>query len=213
MPVATSSQRVSAYGQDRDPTAVDQFGVWLGTLAVRRHARFDGVRFADFGCGFHARFARTQLATCRSALLVDVALSDELKHHPKVTAIEGSLPDVLPGVDDRSLDVVLCLSVLEHLHEPQEALNHLHRVLAPGGTAIVNVPSWRGKWFLELSAFRLGWSPAEEMDDHKAYYDPRDLWPMLVRAGFRPSQIRCHRHKFGLNTSAVCLREHKEEAA
>ena len=42
------------------------------------------------------------------------------------------------------------------------------------------------------------------MDDHKRYYDPRDLWPMLVRAGFRPSHIRCHRHKFGLNTFATC---------
>ena len=149
----------------------------------------------------------------RSALLVDVALSEELKYDPKVTAIEGSLPDVLPRVEDRSLDVVLCLSVLEHLYEPQEALGHFHRVLAPGGVAILNVPSWRGKWFLELSAFRLGTSPAEEMDDHKAYYDPRDLWPMLVLAGFRPSRIRCHRHKFGLNTSAVCRREHGADAA
>ena len=51
---------------------------------------------------------------------------------------------------------------------------------------------------------RLGVSPVEEMDDHKAYYNPRDLWPMLVRAGFRPSQIRCRRHKFGLNTYAIC---------
>ena len=42
------------------------------------------------------------------------------------------------------------------------------------------------------------------MDDHKAYYDPRDLWPMLVEAGFKPSKITCFRHKFGLNTFAVC---------
>jgi len=207
MPAVTSSQRASAYGQHREPTVVDQFGVWLGAVAVRRHARFERARFADFGCGFNASFARTQLAACRSALLVDVALSDDLKQDPRVTAIEGWLPDVLPRVDESSLDVVLCLSVLEHLPEPQEALNHVYRVLVPGGVAILNVPTWRGKWFLELSAFKLGWSPAEEMDDHKAYYDPRDLWPMLVRAGFRPSQIRCYRHKFGLNTSAVCRRE------
>ena len=212
MNAVSSPDRVSAYGEHRPATVVDRFGVWLGTLAVRRNARFVGARFADFGCGFHATFARTQLAACRSALLVDVALSEELKQHPKVTAIEGSLRDVLPGVEDQSLDVVLCLSVLEHLYEPQEALGHIHRVLAPGGVAILNVPSWRGKWFLELSAFRLGTSPAEEMDDHKAYYDPRDLWPMLVRSGFRPSRIRCHRHKFGLNTGAVCRRDNKDGA-
>jgi SAM-dependent methyltransferase len=135
---------------------------------------------------------------------VDLAIADTVKRHPKVTAVEGSLMDVLPSVPDRSLDLVLCLSVLEHLWQPQEALDHIRRVLAPGGVAVLNVPSWLGKPFLELAAFRLGVSPAEEMDDHKAYYDPRDLWPMLVRAGFRPSMIRCRRHKFGLNTQAVC---------
>jgi hypothetical protein len=36
------------------------------------------------------------------------------------------------------------------------------------------------------------------------YYDVRDLWPVLVRAGFRPSQIRCLSHKLGLNTFALC---------
>jgi SAM-dependent methyltransferase len=204
MTMAVPTSRESSYGQHRPPTPVDRFGVWLGSRAVRRHVRFDGVRFADFGCGFEARFARTQLPVAATALLVDVALADDLKGHARVTAIEASLPDVLPQLDDRSLDVILCLSVLEHLWEPQEVLDHFHRILVPGGTALVNVPSWLGKPFLESAAFRLGVSPAEEMDDHKAYYDPRDLWPMLIRAGFRPSLIRCHRHKFGLNTFAVC---------
>lgn len=212
MEAVRSPQRVSAYAQHRPPTPVDRFGVWLGTRAVRRHARFAGARFADFGCGFHASFARTQLGTCRSALLVDVALAADLKRHEKVTAVEGSLPGVLTEIDDRSLEIVLCLSVLEHLWEPQESLDHFHRVLVPGGVAILNVPSWWGKRFLELSAFRLGLSPAEEMDDHKTYYDPRDLWPLLVRAGFRPSLIQCHRHKFGLNTSAVCRRQSEEDS-
>jgi hypothetical protein len=42
------------------------------------------------------------------------------------------------------------------------------------------------------------------MDDHKNYFDPKDLWPLLVKAGFRPRNIRCFRHKFGLNTFAIC---------
>ena len=77
-------------------------------------------------------------------------------------------------------------------------------MLAPGGCVLVNVPSWRGKTFLELAAFRLGVAPACEMDDHKMYYDVRDLWPLLVAAGFRPQHIRCFPHKLGLNTFAVC---------
>jgi SAM-dependent methyltransferase len=121
-----------------------------------------------------------------------------------VTAIEGQLPDALADIPDGSLDAALCVSVLEHLWEPLIMLRELRRVTAEGGVCVVNVPSWRGKSFLEFSAFRLGLSPAEEMDDHKRYYDPRDLWPLLVAAGFKPHAISCYRHKFGLNTFAAC---------
>jgi len=196
--------RRSSFGQHRASTPVDRFGVWLSSIAVRRNAHFDGARIADFGCGFEAGFTRTQLDTVDRALLVDVALAEDLKAHPKVTAIEGSIPEVLPTIPSSSFDVTLCLSVLEHLWDPEPALRELRRVTAPGGVVLLNVPTWRGKRALELSAFRLGWSPAEEMDDHKWYFDPPDLWLMLVRAGFRPREIRCHRHKFGLNTFAAC---------
>jgi len=196
--------RRSSFGQYRRPTAIDRFGVWLSGVAVRRNAEFNGARVADFGCGFEARFTCTQLETVRSALLVDVRLADDLKAHPKVTAIEGVIPEVLPTIASSSFDITLCLSVLEHLWHPESALRELRRVTAPGGVMLLNVPTWRGKRALEFSAFRLGLSPAEEMDDHKWYFDPRDLWPMLVRAGFRPREIRCHRHKFGLNTFAAC---------
>ena len=120
------------------------------------------------------------LDAVRPATLVDVALADDLKADRRVTAIEGPLPDALEPIGEDSLDVVLCISVLEHLWDPAALLRELRRVAAPGGVCLVNVPTWRGKRSLEFSAFRLGLSPAEEMDDHKSYYDPRDLWPLLV---------------------------------
>jgi SAM-dependent methyltransferase len=101
---------------------------------------------------------------------------------------------------------VLLISVLEHLREPLAALESARRLLRPGGRLLINVPTWRGKTWLEFSAFRLGLSPKVEIDDHKMYYDQRDLWPLLVRAGFRPSDIRLRYHKFGLNLFAVVTR-------
>jgi SAM-dependent methyltransferase len=201
---AEGLNRAGSYGQHRAPTPIDRFGVWLSAVAVRRHADFSGARFGDFGCGVEASFARTQLKVARAAVLVDLAISDDLKVHPKVTAVEGLLSDVLPTLPSGLVDVTLCLSVLEHMWDPLALLRDLYRVTAPGGVVLLNVPSWRGKRALELAAFRLGVSPREEMDDHKCYYDPRDLWPLLVRAGFKPSEIRCRRHKFGLNTFAAC---------
>lgn len=40
-----------------------------------------------------------------------------------------------------SYDVVLCTQVLEHWDNPQRIVNECHRVLLPGGTLIVTVPS------------------------------------------------------------------------
>jgi SAM-dependent methyltransferase len=197
--------RERSFGQDRSLTPVDRFGVWLSGRAIHHAVEsFRGVRLGDFGCGYDAGFVRTVLADVDSVMLVDVAIAPDLCHHPKVRAIEGVLPDALARLDDASLDVVLCTSVLEHLWEPDDALRAFRRLLAPGGACLVNVPTWLGKRFLELSAFKLGTSGPEEIDDHKHYFDPKDLWPRLVRAGFSPQHIRCHRHKFGLNTFAVC---------
>jgi SAM-dependent methyltransferase len=201
----TDVARDTAFGQEGKITAVDRAGVWLSGHQIRRTVGgIEGKDVGDFGCGFQATYMRTVLAQVRSATLVDISLADDLKSRPDVTAIEGTLPGILQDLPDQSLDVILSMSVLEHLWEPGQTLTHVRRLLRPGGVCAVNVPSWRGKRALEFSAFRLGLSPASEMDDHKRYYDPRDLWPLLVAAGFMPHGIRCFKHKFGLNTFAVC---------
>jgi hypothetical protein len=97
--------------------------------------------------------------------------------------------------------------VLEHLVDPLLVVQAAREMLKPSGVLLLNVPTWRGKSCLEFSAFRLGLSPKLEMDDHKMYYDKRDLWPLLVRAGFKPSQVKLRYHKFGLNLFAAAGRE------
>jgi SAM-dependent methyltransferase len=200
--------RTASFGQAADPSLVDRFGVWLSKRQIQHTVgSLDGKDVADIGCGYQATTMRRYLDSVRSALLLDLSLADDLKNHPKVTAVEEQLPGVLTKLPATSLDVILCMSVIEHLWEPEFSLAEFRRLLRPGGICAINVPSWAGKRFLEYSAFKLGRSPAEEMEDHKMYYDPRDLWPLLVRAGFRPSHIRVFKHKFRLNTFAVCRAE------
>jgi SAM-dependent methyltransferase len=195
--------RTASYGQT-GLSLVDRSGVWLSKRQIRRTVgSLTGKDVADIGCGYQATIMRRYLESARSTLLVDISLADDLKVHPKVTAIEGELPGVLTELPARSLDVIFCMSVIEHLWEPERTLAELRRLLRPGGVCAINVPSWAGKPVLEFLAFKLGFSP-EEMEDHKMYYDPRDLWPLLVRAGFRPSHIRVFKHKFRFATFAVC---------
>src|SRR5437762_602965 len=111
--------RQRAFGQDYTPTLVDRFGVWLSARQIRRYAgSLAGKRIGDFGCGYQASFVRSVLREVDQAVLVDSALATDLKRASNVTAIEGILPDALSQVPSTSLDVVLCISVLEHLWDP-----------------------------------------------------------------------------------------------
>ena len=197
--------REGSFGEGYHPSLVDRFGVWLSARQIRRYSGgLAGKQIGDIGCGYNATFVRSVLSEVDHAVLVDLSLSPDLKNHPKVTTVEAVLPEALSNVPSGSLDILLCISVLEHLWDPLTVLQECLRIVRPTGMCLFNVPSWRGKRFLEYSAFRLGFSGRVEIDDHKSYYDVKDFWPILVRAGFRPSKIECFSHKFGLNTFAVC---------
>lgn len=197
--------RKTAFEQQGGLTWVDRLGIWLSVRQVRKWSGdLQGRAVCDVGSGFHVRLGRSLAAAGAQVTAVDLALEPSLADLPGITCIEGHLPAALESLPSASWDLVVCVSVIEHLWEPGKTLQEFYRMLKPGGVCLLNVPSWRGKAFLEYSAFKLGLSPKCEMDDHKMYYDPRDLWPILVRAGFLPSGIRCFKHKFGLNTFAVC---------
>jgi SAM-dependent methyltransferase len=198
-----SSRRHGAFGEC-GTSPVDRCGVWLSSRAIRRWLpERPGLRALDLGCGYHATLLRALRPRLAEGVGVDLRISDEARRVAGLSFREGSIEDQLPGLPDDRFDVVMLISVLEHLDEPLAVLEHTRRVLARDGVLMVNVPTWWGKGLLELSAFRLGTSPAEEMDDHRMYYDKRDLWPLLVKAGFRPRDLRLRYHKLGLNLFAV----------
>jgi len=201
-----SGRAGESYGE-RGTTWVDRFGVWLSQRAIRKWLPDRaGLEVLELGCGYHAANLVHLPASVARATAVDFRLAPGLRENPRLELHEGPIEQILPTLPTDRYDVVLLISVLEHLHEPLAALQAARGVMRPGGLLLVNVPTWRGKTFLEFSAFRLGLSPAVEMDDHKSYYDKRDLWPLLVRAGFRPSRIRLRYHKFGLNLLGVITR-------
>jgi SAM-dependent methyltransferase len=195
-----------SYGQHR-LTLADRLGVWLSQRAIRRTlpGRND-LEVLELGCGYRATQLLALERKLKRGIGVDFQIAPELKTREKFEFHQGTIEEILPKLESETFDVVMLISVLEHLMEPQFVLESAWRLLKPSGLLLVNVPTWVGKWFLELSAFRLGLSPKVEIDDHKMYYGKRDLWPMLVHAGFKPSQIRMHYHKFGLNLFAVATR-------
>jgi SAM-dependent methyltransferase len=82
-------------------------------------------------------------------------------------------PDLLP-FEDASFDSALMDNVLEHLAEPTALLRELHRVLRPGGRALIGVPGL------------LGWAGDP---DHKVRYNEASLGATLAGAGFELVEV------------------------
>ena len=194
-----------SYGQ-HGLTPIDRLGLWLSQRAISRELpNRNDLEVLELGCGYQA----TQLLALEPKLMrgvgVDFQIAPELQALEKFTFHQGTIEETLPTFESGSVDVVMLISA-----GPEFVLQSARRLLRRSGLLLVNVPTWSGKRFLELSAFRLGFSSKVEIDDHKMYYGKRDLWPLLVRGGFKPSQIRLRYHKFGLNLFAVARKDNAE---
>ncbi len=198
------SERSESFGQGYKLTPIDRFGTWLSRrklLAIIGDV--GGKTLADVGCGYDVRFGRSLLGKLGRLVAVDVSINPEVLAFDDVVGVVGLLPESLTAIETDSCDVIVLNSVLEHLDEPRATLTELRRMLRPGGLVFVNVPTWLGKIALETSAFRLHLSPAEEIEDHRRYYNRHELWVALREVGFAPSRIKVRTHKFGLNVYAV----------
>ncbi|MEI8345760.1 MAG: class I SAM-dependent methyltransferase [Candidatus Omnitrophota bacterium] len=197
--------RNKSFGDDYRLTLIDKLGVGLSYLRIMKELR--GIprpfRCLDIGCGYHASLLTKLMPYLSQGVGVDVSVRPDLRTLKPLSFIERPAEEALAELKGRFFDAIFLISVLEHLEDPERVLRACHELLGEGGLLVINVPTWAGKSFLEFSAFRLGLSPAVEMDDHKMYYDKKDLWPILVKAGFKPSRIRLKYYKLWLNLFAV----------
>ena len=110
----------------------------------------------DIGCGrgapMLAAFA-DRAAACYGVDLVDFRAEDD-----RMTLIRTDVCD-MSAIPDGSIDVAYSRSVMEHLADPERALNEIARVLKPGGVYIFLTPN---KWDYASIVSRLipdSWHP------------------------------------------------------
>ncbi len=194
--------REKSLGEYCNLSFVDRFGIYLSNKRIMKVIKSlkGHPSCLDLGCGYHAKLLSTISPYIKEGIGVDISINKYLmKDNLKIKLIESEIDSVFEILGEKQFDLILLISVLEHLDNPLTILQKTHKHLKEKGTLLINVPTWRGKTFLELSAFRLRFSPALEIDDHKMYYDKKDLWPLVVKAGFKPSKIKLEYHKLGLN--------------
>lgn len=57
--------------------------------------------------------------------------------------LEGNIEKIDLPFEDNSFDAILCLDVLEHLLEPWNVIQRMHKLLKPGGILICSIPNIR----------------------------------------------------------------------
>jgi SAM-dependent methyltransferase len=160
----------------------------LDRLGVR-----DGDRLLDVGCG-EGRHCFGALERGARVVGVDLDLAAlRMAHGPlRARARErNGFGVVLRGdafhlpFPDASFDRVICSEVMEHVHDYRAAARELARLLRPGGSAAVTVPTATSEWLY----LRLGDDYFESPGGHIRIFRPRDLAAALRDAGLRPSGV------------------------
>ncbi len=200
--------REKAFGQDYKLSFIDNLGISMSAARVKKEIKkLDRqVSCLEIGCGYYAKLLCGLLPHIKEGIGVDISIFEGVKNIEKLKFIQSPIETAFELLKGKSFDLIIMVSVLEHLNNPLQTLENIYNHLNENGVLLINVPTWLGKCFLEFSAFKLGLSPKSEMDDHKMYYEKKDLWPLLVKAGFKPSKIKLEYHKCGLNLFCTIIK-------
>jgi SAM-dependent methyltransferase len=102
-----------------------------------------------------------------------------------------------------SFDAVFAWMVIEHLHDPKQTLQEMHRILKPRGWILFSVPNfacWE-RWF-----FGRCWH-ALELPRHLHQFTPRTLRTMLTETGFEAVTILHQRNILNIvGSSGIVLK-------
>jgi len=126
----------------------------------------------------------------------------EMRDDPKFSLRTCHLEECdLAELASQRFDTVFCVNVLEHIEDDREALRTFHRVLAPGGHALVWVP-----------AVQAAYGPLDAELGHFRRYSKASLRAAFTAAGFEMVTLR-YSNPIGLlgwmfNAHVLKSREH-----
>lgn len=115
------------------------------------------VRCLEIGCGTGSTLAWIKSVYGSETIGVDISeMAAERAKGSVDRMIVGNVENLRLPIPAKSLDVVLCLDVLEHLVDPWSVVQRMSRLLKPSGCLIASIPNvqhatvildlLRGKW-------------------------------------------------------------------
>jgi len=159
---------------------------------IQRLIEPHGLRILDVGCGQGA--LASALKTSGASRVAGIEASPDAAATARTrmdTVVEGDVLEAALPFDPGDFDLLIFGDVLEHLPDPERALDRLLPLLADGGQVIVSVPNMRFYLVLaRLIADRWSYTDSGVRDrTHLRIFTGRSLVSMLESKGLRVERL------------------------
>lgn len=152
-------------------------------------------RVLEIGCGTGNTLAWIKL-TRGSKWVAGVELNEMAaeKAKSKLDAVYfGNIENISLPLPDGSLDLILCLDVLEHLVDPWRLMKRLHVLLKPGGVIIFSIPNVRNFRIVLPLVFRGRWDYSSDglLDKtHLRFFTRKTALALIETAGLKVDMVK-----------------------
>jgi SAM-dependent methyltransferase len=193
-----------------------------GKRALLKAGLKPGMYVADFGCGVGAmtRSLAEMVSPSGSAMGIDLYESQLLQ--AAHLCAEARLENVLlwkaeacdTKLPDNMFDLVYCRFLLIHLSDPAACLREMKRVVKPGGIIFVEDGDLKSGGSVPSSALNRFGRLFELLGPKKGldYRLGRDLYHLVMRAGFEDVQIEIHQPAYPRGKERAFLKLSIQEA-
>lgn len=106
--------------------------------------------------------------------------------------LEGNINDCFLPIELGSLDVILCLDVLEHLADPWTALHRLNKYIKRGGVLICSIPNIRNFRVVVPLIMKGEWNYSKEgiLDQaHLRFFTKESATTLVASSGFHVDMV------------------------
>ena len=169
-----------------------------------------GIRVADIGAGegFFSQLlgehVKSKLGLEPAEVITACDIFPEYFRYPDVSCLKIS-PDGRLPYDDESIDIACSLEVIEHVEDQFAFTRELHRILRPGGLAIISTPNvlnLNSRWRNLHSGFATLFDPlllsSADPVHTSGHINPVSYYYLayqLRRAGFAATRVEYDRFK------------------
>jgi 2-polyprenyl-3-methyl-5-hydroxy-6-metoxy-1,4-benzoquinol methylase len=191
--------QLKGYYPDADYTAYEttknnqpsKLKIWVQTYGIRKWLKaIEKIqptgKLLDIGCGIG-----TFLSIARSSgwevegVEPNAYAADYVRDVLKIPVQKATFPETkLPFA---SYDIITMWNVLEHLPEPIQSIQSIHRLLKPGGWLILSLPNVESLEARYAHKYWVGW----DLPRHLYLFPKENLQKILHQNGFVLQKTRC----------------------